>query len=358
MAAHALRVLACPFRTVVSSSRLCQLPLSALHRCRGLCNRRRVKSKVEENQPRELEEGQASTSSTAARKRVEIEIEFVNLDDDHKPPMPSKQANGQDPDEVGIAGELAEVPAWQMPKLVVECSRRPNARVHRGTSLIMPEAGVDLMAGIVGNLPVLLQIRPCWHLGYSMAVDGVSLRTLYRQVAEVGPCLLIIEDSNGCIFGSFLSEGLRPGNQCYGTHECFVFRYPRAAGAWRTEIFGQTASSRAEVPTRIEVPAPVAEEVAESVEEAAPQENDATRAEYLEVLRKCQAWVIGAAPTATAAFCDHTGIVIGIDGPGLFVDQDLLRGVSYPSKAFGSPCLAAGGPDFVVRNLEVWHWTT
>merc|ERR1712032_1736308 len=101
---------------------------------------------------------------------------------------------------------------------------------------ILPEAGGDLLATIVAHLPVLLQIRPCWHLGYSMAVDGVSLNTMYRQVAEAGPCVLVIEDSSNCIFGAFASEGLRPGNQCFGSHECFLFRYPRNAGAWRTEV--------------------------------------------------------------------------------------------------------------------------
>lgn len=262
--------------------------------------------------------------------------------------------NGQDPDELGIMGATAaDVPAWQMPKLVVECSRRPGARVHKGQALIMPEAGGDLMAGIVFNLPVLLQIRPCWHLGYSMAVDGVSLRTMYRQLADAGPCLLLVEDSNGCIFGAFLSEGLRPTNQCYGTHECFVFRYPRTAGAWRAEVFGQAAP-----PGDRAAAAAAAAAAAEPRAEAAGsgEDGEVDTTEQFEALKKCQELGIVASKSTGAVFCDHTGIVVGIDGPGLFIDQDLLRGVSWPSKAFGSPCLAAATPDFVVRNLEVWHW--
>jgi len=253
--------------------------------------------------------------------------------------------NGQDADERGALGpaSAAEVPAWQMPKLVVECSRRPGARVHKGTSLILPEAGGDLIAGIVANLPVLLQIRPCWQLGYSMAVDGVSLRTMYRQVSEVGPCVLIVEDSNNCIFGAFLSEGLRPVNQCYGSHECFVFRYPRDVGGWLTEIYCQE-------PPRPEIRRSV---VTDDDDSAVGDASVAS--EQYEALKKCQAFQQVASPSA-AVFCDHTGIVIGIDGPGLFIDQDLLRGVSWPSKAMRSPCLAGAGPDFVVRNLEVWHW--
>lgn len=255
---------------------------------------------------------------------------------------PLNAANSQDPDEPGV-NPASAVPEWQMPQLVIECKKRPGARIHKGTSVALPDAGGDLMAGIVANLPVLLQIRPQWHLGYSMAVDGVSLRTMYRQVAEVGPCLLIVEDSSSCIFGAFLSEGLRPGNQLYGTHECFLFRFPRAAGAWRTEVYNRVAQSEAPVQAAAAVQ-----------EEEQPQ--GAHWANYLEALRKCQAWAGTASSTTAGVLCDHTGIVVGIDGPALFIDQNLLRGVSWPSQAFGSPCLAAAGPDFVVRNLEVWHW--
>lgn len=244
-------------------------------------------------------------------------------------------ANGQDADEA-----VADVPGWQMPVLVVECAQRPRTRIHKGTSVILPDAGGDLLAGIVANLPVLLQIRPRWQLGYSLAVDGVSLQTMYRQVGEAGPCILVVEDSNNCIFGAFLSEGLLPGGRCYGTHECFVFRYPRAAGAWRTEVYGR--ASQPQVPVR-------------AAAALGEQSQGAHWTSYQEALRKCQACVVSAS-TSSLVFCDHTGIVVGIDGPALYIDQNLLRGVSWSSNAFGCPSLAAAGPDFVVRNLEVWHW--
>lgn len=235
-----------------------------------------------------------------------------------------------------------EVPGWQMPQLVVASSQRPGARIHKGTSLILPEAGENLIACIVASLPVLLQIRPKWQLGYSMAIDGVSLRTLYRQLSEAGPCILMLEDSGNCILGAFLAEGLRPGSQCYSSHECFVFRYPRTAGAWRTQVFTTTAAAAATPPA-----------LEDRQEGKGPSSE---RSLEFEALRKCQDWTGTSAPSAASVFCDHTGIVIGIDGPALFIDQDLLRGVSWPSAAFGSPSLAGAGPDFVVRNLEVWHW--
>lgn len=49
--------------------------------------------------------------------------------------------------------------------------------------------------------------------------------------------------------------------------------------------------------------------------------------------------------------------MVGIDGPALFIDQDLLRGVSWPSVGFGSPALCTAGTDFVVRNIEARRGT-
>lgn len=299
----------------------------AARRCGCPC-RRRGKVKADED----LEAGRREASDAEPSPIGDATPEGIEL-------TPQTLANGQDADERAGALGAAEVPSWQMPKLVVECSQRPGARIHKGTSVILPDAGGDLIAGIVSNLPTLLQIKPCWHLGYSMAVDGVSLKTLYRQVGERGPCVLVVEDSSNCIFGAFLAEGLRPGSRCQGTHECFVFRYPRAGGAWRTQVFGVLLRSAPVPPS--------------ALREDEPQGDH--WANYYEALKKCQAWAV-AETSSKGVFCDHLGIVVGIDGPALFIDQNLLRGVSWPSPAFGSPSLAATGPEFVVRNLEVWHW--
>eukprot|EP00440_Ansanella_granifera_P028473 gb/GFBE01030939.1/.p1 GENE.gb/GFBE01030939.1/~~gb/GFBE01030939.1/.p1 ORF type:complete len:335 (+),score=56.60 gb/GFBE01030939.1/:1-1005(+) len=322
--------------------RRCHLPCA--HRCQWWVRKRLPKEKEAESDGEDDVEKGADTCPDISENKVQA--------------LASALANGQDADELG-AGTRLEVPSWQIPELIVECSQRPGARIHKGTSLILPEAGGDLLASIVGNLPVLLQIRPRWVLGYSMAVDGVSLRTMYRQLADAGPCVVIVEDSSNCIFGAFLSEGLRPVSQCYGTHECFVFRTPRTAGAWRTEVYGRTVpqtSPRQELQDGPGSPKlqQELEEAQRNGEQQAAQSFSSEKAGYFEDLRKSQ----GAAQESSSAsvFCNHMGIVVGIDGPALFVDQDLLRGVSWPSAGFGSPCLASAGTDFVVRNLEVWHW--
>jgi len=242
------------------------------------------------------------------------------------------------------ADDISAVECWQMPELRVDTGRRKGVRIPKGTSLILPDAGGDLIAAIVAHLPVLQQIRPCWHLGYSMAVDGVSLRTLYRQVMEVGPCLLVVEDSNGCIFGTFASEGLRPLNRCHGTHECFLFRFDTAAGSWRAQVFRWSQ--------QVEAGATCTGYVQESGTPEAEAKSSA-RNKYFEAI---QAQHRLATSSPSAMYSDHMGIAAGIDGPAIFIDQDLLRGVTCPSKVFGSPQMSVQ-QDFVVRNLEVWHWT-
>jgi len=287
-------------------------------RCRLCLRRRRPKETGEE-----VEGGDIELAISPQSPGLDVEHSFANI---------------QDAEESATA---LEVPNWQIPRLVVESSQRPSARVHKGTAVILPDAGRDLIAGIVANLPLLQQIRPRWVLGYSLAVDGVSLQTLYRQLGNVGPVVLIVEDSSSCILGAFLSEGLQPSGRCYGTHECFVFRYPRAGGAWRAEVYHGLSEPQAP---------------RNNVASLAEEPQGVQWAGYHEALKKCQAFTGTSTSSSALFFCDHTGIVIGLDGPALYIDQNLLRGVSWSSGSFGSPCLAASGPDFVVRNLEVWHW--
>lgn len=293
-----------------------QLSGRIARRCR--CVRRKEKG-LEDEDPERAE------SNCSGDRRVRRSLQEVN----ELFPI----ANGQDADEPPPVSE------WIRPEFIVEATR-PGVRIHKNTTLVLPDAGGDLLATVVANLPVELQFQRQWQLGYSMAVDGVSLRTLYRKVADVGPSLLVVEDSQNGIFGAFASEGLKPQSHCNGANGSFLFRLPRTAGAWRTEIFHWTHLDK--------VPARSGETETETAY------NDGIP-KFL-ALQTCHPQAMPGANIRAAVFCDHSGIVIGIDGPGLFIDQDLLRGGSWPSFGFRSPCLTARGPEFVVKNVEIWHW--
>ena len=62
-----------------------------------------------------------------------------------------------------------------------------------------------------------------WTLQYSSAKHGISLQTLYRR-AQAGPCLLLIRDTAGYIFGCFTPMPWRPSPRYYGTGETSVFQ--------------------------------------------------------------------------------------------------------------------------------------
>jgi hypothetical protein len=243
------------------------------------------------------------------------------------------QSNIQDADET------MDLEPWQMPELVADASScQPSGRIPKGASLVLPEAGRDLVSSLVVNLPMAQQLNNTWHLGYSMAVDGVSLRTLYRKVSMAGPCILVVEDSDCCIFGAFCGDGLRPQNRCHGQAGTFLFRYLRCEGSCKTEVFHWAYLT--EVKARCQEHGYSPEKVAghETLKHCEDRATNPRRA------------------VAAGVFCDHTGVVIGLDGPGLFIDQDLLRGGSWGSQAFASPRLAGAKSEFVIRNLEVWIW--
>uniref|UniRef100_K3ZW53 TLDc domain-containing protein n=1 Tax=Setaria italica TaxID=4555 RepID=K3ZW53_SETIT len=65
-----------------------------------------------------------------------------------------------------------------------------------------------------------------WVLLYSTWKHGISLRTLLRRSENVqGPCLLIVGDMQGAVFGGLLNSPLRPTEKrkYQGTNQTFVF---------------------------------------------------------------------------------------------------------------------------------------
>lgn len=89
-------------------------------------------------------------------------------------------------------------------------------------STIMSEG---LRSSLCTHLPTLVRGRE-WVLLYSTWKHGISLRTLYRQSAHLsGPCLLVVEDSKGAVFGGLLTGPLNPSAKpkFQGTHDSFVF---------------------------------------------------------------------------------------------------------------------------------------
>ncbi|XP_056331786.1 nuclear receptor coactivator 7 isoform X1 [Danio aesculapii] len=138
-----------------------------------------------------------------------------------------------------------------------------------------------------------------WKLVYSTAEHGTSLRTLYRQMAELDrPVLMVIRDTDGQVFGAFSSDPFRVSSYCYGTGETFLYSFSP-----EFQVFRWTG------------------------------ENSYFVRGFLDSLQ-----------------------MGGGGGPfGLWLDADLYRGSSYSCNTFCNRPLSLHH-DFTVQELEVWSF--
>ncbi|KAK9287621.1 hypothetical protein L1049_016057 [Liquidambar formosana] len=159
----------------------------------------------------------------------------------------------------------------------------------------------DLYEFLQSSIPNI--VRGCqWILLYSTLKHGISLRTLIRKSADLsGPCLLIVGDMQGAVFGGMLECPLKPTakRKYQGTNQTFVF----------TTIYGEPRLFR---PT------------------------GANRYFYM---------------------CLNDFLALGGGGNfALCLDGDLLNGTSGPCETFGNLCLAHS-PEFELKNVELWGFT-
>ncbi|KAH9681712.1 TLDc domain-containing protein [Citrus sinensis] len=156
----------------------------------------------------------------------------------------------------------------------------------------------ELYEFLQSSIPNL--VKGCqWVLLYSTLKHGISLRTLIRKSADLsGPCLLVVGDRQGAVFGGLLECPLKPTpkRKYQGTNQTFVF----------TTIYGEPRLFR---PT------------------------GANRYYYM---------------------CLNDLLAFGGGGNfALCLDGDLLSGTSGACDTFGNLCLAHN-EDFELKNVEVF----
>mmetsp|Transcript_73813 Transcript_73813/g.153823 ORF Transcript_73813/g.153823 Transcript_73813/m.153823 type:complete len:385 (-) Transcript_73813:163-1317(-) len=168
------------------------------------------------------------------------------------------------------------------------------------------------LSALQTHLPVATRFSSCWKLIYCPAVHGVSLKTFYRQCQTwPGETLLLVEDTDGKVFGCFASQTWRTTSQLehYGTAECFVFQFAEDGG-----ISGEAADEESSL--------------------------------------HVYPWAGG---NRYFMFADSNGFSMGGGrGLALSIRSDFLRGCSCASETFGNPGPLSSQEDFVIRSFECW----
>lgn len=154
------------------------------------------------------------------------------------------------------------------------------------------------------HLPLATRFATAWKLLYCPLVHGVSIRTFFRQCqAWPGETLLLIEDTNGAVFGGFASHTwqVARSQHHYGIPECFIFRFLNPE------------------------------------EEKSPV---------------VYPWAGG---NQYFMFASLDGLAMGGGrSRALWIDKDFLTGNSAPCETFGNREPLSASTEFVIRNIECW----
>jgi len=162
----------------------------------------------------------------------------------------------------------------------------------------------ELAECLLDHLPAVLRLPGAveWVLRYSPKVHGVSLGTLYRNLATCEKTVTIIQDVQDHIFGGFASLPWQQHKAFYGTGESFVFSFGKVEGSPDLRVY---------------------------------------------------TWVASRNSFFMYSDMDYFSMGGGDGSHAFLIRDDLLRGGSTPTPTFGNPALASAG-EFVVKDLEIW----
>ncbi|KAK6029750.1 hypothetical protein OSTOST_04136 [Ostertagia ostertagi] len=78
-------------------------------------------------------------------------------------------------------------------------------------------------AVMVINMHLPSERRKHWSLLFSSSLHGSSFSQMTKRINEEGPCIVVVNSSNGSIFGCFASEGFLMGPNYHGDATSFLF---------------------------------------------------------------------------------------------------------------------------------------
>lgn len=253
----------------------------------------------------------------------------------------------------------------------------------------------DVACELCQCLPTSVRWRSSWRLAYAPRLHGISLRTFHRRLEDEGPSLLIVQDHSGCVFGGYASTSWGIGERYYGTGECFVFTFARRLPKPAVPLARQMellAAGKLPVGDELLPDDPGSPQHApgerqqEAAQEAIRQAVENLTGDKAATAAASVDQAPGAALTSAAAhpgppeehleddgglglevfgwksggrdsfFQYSDGECVGLGGGSafaLYLDRDLMHGISEACSTFGSRTLASSA-NFAVGDMEVW----
>ncbi|KAH8661659.1 TLD-domain-containing protein [Tricladium varicosporioides] len=219
-------------------------------------------------------------------------------------------------------------------------------------------------------VPPRLQLCEEWRLVYNLEEDGVSLGTLYTKCDALrglrNGFVLVVKDSDGGLFGAYLTEAPHPSPHYFGTGECFLWRATLLSPLSPT--FTQTLP-----PTSDTTYTQHTTTISSSNPPPLPgSPHNHTLAPHSSIPTGAATPISPPTPTNTQSirfkafpysgindyliFCETGFLSIGGgDGHyGLWLDDNFERGVSSTCPTFGNEPLSEGGEKFDIVGVEVW----
>ncbi|XP_018403939.1 PREDICTED: oxidation resistance protein 1 isoform X4 [Cyphomyrmex costatus] len=163
-----------------------------------------------------------------------------DTDTDLSPELsPHESGEGADSTEESKAGQGDDISeltreSWEVLSMSEEFRRAlyANSAISLDNDIIVPDliGTTEILSDehrehLCRHLPARAEGYQ-WTLVFSTSQHGFSLNSMYRKMAKVeSPILLVIEDTEGNVFGALTSCSLHVSDHFYGTGESLLFRF-------------------------------------------------------------------------------------------------------------------------------------
>jgi len=213
-------------------------------------------------------------------------------------------------------------------------------------------------------IPPRLQLMDHWRLTYSLEQNGSTLSTLYNLCDALrgkrGGIVLVVRDAGGGIFGTYLSDPPKPQPHYYGSGECFLWKASKLPALPDLSSLPPPPSADTTHLQRMTTIGVVRNNSSASIASLNVPSTNGTNGHKSgtstpERIRFKAFPYTG--ENDYSLFCQPEYLSVGGgDGHyGLWLDDNLRKGVSQTCPTFGNESLSEEGAKFDVLGVEVWY---